>query len=788
MTLIPALPVAHYLARLLHAGLLVGALAYSTLAFPFVISDIRVEGLQRISAGTVFGAIPYNVGDDIGVLEIRQIGRSLFANGSFDDVQIGKDGNVLVIIVKERPTIDSIEFEGNKAIKTEALIEGLNESGLAEGQIFQKVTLEQIASDLERQYVTQGRYDANIETHLEELPRNRVAIKVEVYEGNVSGIQHINIVGNKVFDDATLIELLELKLPSFLSFYTKDDQYSREKLKGDLEAIESYYLDRGYLNFTIDSTQVAIASNMEDIYITVNVIEGEQFTIGDIEVVGDLHDIPEASIRAILITRQGQVFSREYMVASEENIERALGNAGYTFVSATGEPVMEDPDGDKVTVRYFVDTGRRTYVRRVNFRGNTVTQDEVLRRELRQAEGGWASTSFIEASKIRLERLGYFTEVNVETPAVPGTDDQIDVNYTVEEQPSGSISATLGYAQQIGLILGLSYQERNVIGSGNSLTVGINRSDYQKALNVSYFNPYHTIDGVSRGYSVFYQESDFDQRNIVSFSTDSYGASVNYGYPISEVSRINFGVGIESTDITTGIFSAEEISEFVKREGESFALVTLTAGYSMSALNRGLLATAGRSQSLSLEVTTPGSELEFYKINYRGQRFFSLFNPWVLRLRVDLGYGDTYGDTVTYPFYKNFYAGGVGSVRGYKRSSLGPQATPLNPSQLNDTNSIGGNVLVELSAEIIFPLPFIEDQRQIRAALFVDAGNVFNTNCLEVSSICNDLDFGDMRYSAGLAITWITGLAPISLIFSYPLNEKPGDEVERFQFELGGVF
>lgn len=781
-------PVSSRLACFLRTCLLGCGLVYSTLAFPFVISDIRVEGLQRISAGTVFGAVPYSVGNDIGALEIRQIGRSLFANGSFDDVQIGRDGDVLVIIVKERPTIDSIELDGNKAIKTEALIEGLNESGLAEGQIFQMVTLEHIATDLERQYVAQGRYDANIETSVEELPRNRVAIKVDVYEGNVSGIRHINIVGNKVFGDETLVDLLELKLPSFLSFYTKDDQYSREKLKGDLENIESYYLDRGYLNFVIDSTQVAIASNMEDIYITVNVIEGEQFTISDVDVVGELHDIPEESIRAILITRQGQVFSRELMTASEENIERALGNAGYTFVSATGEPVMDETDGDTVTVRYFVDTGRRTYVRRVNFRGNTVTRDEVLRREMRQAEGGWASTAYIEGSKIRLERLGYFLDVSVETPTVPGTEDQIDVNYTVQEQPSGSISATLGFAQQIGLILGVSYQERNVLGSGNSLTVGVNRSDYQKALNLSYFNPYHTVDGVSRGYALFYQNNDYDQRNIVSFSTDSFGTSVNYGYPISEISRINFGVGIESTNITTGAIAAKEISEFVAREGKTYDLVNFTAGYSMSALNRGLLATAGRSQSLSMEMTVPGSALEYYKINYKGQQFVPLFGPLVLRMRVDLGYGDTYGDTVTYPFYKNFYAGGVGSVRGFKRSSLGPQATPFMPNQFNETDSIGGNVLIEFSAEVIFPLPFVEDQRQIRSALFVDAGNVFNTNCLDISEICHDLELDELRYSAGLAITWITGLAPISLIFSYPLNEKPGDEVERFQFELGGVF
>ncbi len=766
---------------------LLGALTFATSAFGFVITDIRVEGLQRISAGTVFGAIPYNVGDDIGNVEIRTIARSLFETESFDDVQIGRDGNVLVIIVKERPTIDSIEFDGNKAIKTEALLEGLESSGLAEGQIFKKVTLEQIASDLERQYVSQGRYDATVEATVEDLPRNRVAIMVDVYEGNVSGIRHINIVGNTVFDDETLTDALELKLPSLLSFYTKDDQYSREKLQTDIETLESYYLDRGYLNFSVDSTQVSIAPNMEDVYITFNITEGEQFTVSSVEVAGELRDIPEASIRSLLLTREGQIFSREYMTISEERIETALGNSGYTFASATGEPVI-DENGETVTIRYFVDAGQRAYVRRINFQGNTVTQDEVLRREMRQMEGGWASTAMIEGSKIRLQRLGFFKDVNVETPSVPGTEDQIDVNYTVEEQPSGSISATVGYAEDMGLILGLSYSESNVFGTGNSVSIGVNRSDYQESLSLSFFDPYYTVDGVSRGYSVFYRKSDYGERNIASFSTDSYGASVNFGYPISEVSRIGLSVGIESTEIKEGVIPAQEISEFLANEGDQFDLLTLTASYSMSALNRGLLPTGGRAQSLSLEMTVPGSELEFYRINYSGQIFFPLFNPFVLRLRADLGFGDAYGGTDTLPFYKHFFAGGMGSVRGFESNTLGPRSTPSPQDRFNEPDPIGGNALIELSAEVLFPLPFIEDQSQMRSVFFVDAGNVFNTNCPQVSVYCLDLEDGELRYSAGIAITWITGFAPISFALSVPINEKDGDESEAFQFELGKTF
>ena len=767
--------------------ILLVTLFYCTSSFGFVISDIRVEGLQRVSAGTVFGAVPYSVGDNVGAEEIRTIARSLFQTETFDDVQIGRDGNVLVIVVKERPTIDSIEFEGNKAIKTEALIEGLQGSGLSEGQIFKKVTLDQIASDLERQYVSQGRYDANIETNIENLPRNRVAIKVDVYEGNVSGIRHINIVGNTVFDDETLIELLELKLPGWLSFYTKDDQYSREKLQSDIEVLESHYLDRGYLNFRVDSTQVSIAPNMEDVYITVNVIEGDQFKISAVEVAGELRDIPEENIRAMLLTREGQTFSRQYMTFSEERIESALGNAGYTFASATGEPAAND-DGETVTVKYFIDAGKRAYVRRLSFQGNTVTQDHVLRREMRQMEGGWASTAMIEGSKIRLQRLGFFKDVSVETPTVPGTDDQIDVNYTVEEQPSGSISATVGYAQRMGLILGLGYQESNVFGTGNSINIGINRSDYQQALNVSFFDPYYTVDGVSRGYAAFFRKSDYEERNIASFSTDSYGLNVSFGYPISEISRIGLTVGIERTEIKEGVIPAQEISEFLEKEGNEFDLVSLTASYSMSALNRGLLPTAGRSQSMSFEMTVPGSELEYYRLNYTGQIFYPFFNPFVLRLRANLGYGEAYGGTENFPFYKHFFAGGMGSVRGYESNSLGPRSTPSPQDRFNDPDPIGGNVLVELSAEVLFPLPFIEDQSQMKSVLFFDAGNVFNTNCPDVSVYCLDLDKGELRYSAGIAVTWITGFAPISFALAFPINDKEGDESESFQFELGKTF
>ena len=762
-------------------------LFWNNSASGFIISGIRLEGLQRVSAGTVFGAISYSIGDNVSSSELQGIARSIFKTESFDDVQIGRDGNVLVVLLKERPSIDSIEFEGNKAIKTEALLEGLQGSGLSEGQIFKKVTLDQIASDLERQYVSQGRYDASVEATVEELTRNRVAIKVDIYEGSVSGLKHINIIGNLAFPDEELLDLLELRIPKFFAFFSKDDQYSREKFQSDIEALESFYLDRGYLDFRIDSTQVSVAPNMEDVYITINLEEGEVYSVSGVEIAGELRDIPESSIRALILGAEDKVFSRRLMTSSEERIEAALGNAGYTFASAKGEPVQDEED-NSVTIKYFVDAGKRAYVRRVNFSGNTVTQDHVLRREMRQMENGWASTAMIEGSKIRLQRLGFFKEVNVETPAVLGMEDQIDVDFTVEEQPSGSISATVGYAENRGLILGLGYQESNVFGTGNSINIGVNRSDFQTSLSLSFFDPYFTVDGVSRGYSISYRKSDFEDFNVASFSTDSIGANVSFGYPISEISRINFNIGFENTQIEEGIIPAREISEFLDREGSEFNLITLQASYRMSALNRGLLPTGGRSQSISFDMTIPGSELEFYRINYNGQIFFPLFDPFVLRLRTDLGYGGTYGDTQTFPFYKHFFAGGMGSVRGFDGNSLGPRSTPSPQDRFNDPDPIGGNVLIEMSAEILFPLPFVDDQTQMRSVLFFDAGNVFNTNCPQVSVYCLDIDEGELRYSAGIAFTWITGFAPLSFSLSFPINEKEGDEKESFQFELGKSF
>ncbi|MDA1075883.1 MAG: outer membrane protein assembly factor BamA [Proteobacteria bacterium] len=774
--------------------LLLLGVAANAAAFP--IADIRLQGLQRVSAGTVFNEIQFKVGENIDEVGVRQLVRKLFQTGYFKDIRIDRDDDVLVLTLVERPAIESIEIEGNKAIKTEALLEGLTQQGLREGEIFKQATLERVSLELERQYVAQGRYGAAIETDIEELPRNRVAISINIEEGKTSGIRHINIVGAKRFPQEELLDRLELKHPSLLSFYKNDDKYSREKLTGDLEKLESYYKDRGFVEFEVESTQVSITPNRRQVYITINVREGEVYTIRNVNLIGELNEIRPEDLERLFVISPGQIFSQDRLKASEDRMTQALGNAGYTFATASGIPKVND-DGT-VDVEFFVDAGKRAYVRRVMFSGNEVTQDEVMRRELRQMEGGWASTSQIDLSKVRLERLGYFKGVEVETPEVPGTDDQIDVEFALEEQPSGSISATLGYAQYSGLILGASYQENNVLGTGNSLGVGVSWSSFQQSANFSYFNPYYTIDGVSRGYSAYFRRLDYDERNIASYSTDSVGLGINFGLPIGEVSRINFGAIIDNTEITEGAFAAQEISDFIDQNGTEALNLKVNGSWSMSTLNRGIFATRGMSQSVAAELSVPGSDLQYYKLNYTGEIYFPLTRSLTLRLRTELGYGDSYGDTSSLPFYEHFFSGGFGSVRGFEQSTVGPRSTPPN-TDINgnpippgffepEGDPFGGNLLVEGSAEIIFPMPFVDDGRQFRPVVFFDIGNVFNTECSEVSVNCFDFSVDELRYSIGFGITWLAGLGPMTFSIAYPLNEGPLDEVETFQFELGRTF
>ncbi|MDA8651574.1 outer membrane protein assembly factor BamA [Porticoccaceae bacterium] len=751
----------------------------------FQILDIRIEGLQRVSAGTVFAALPVSVGDVVDESTIRDATRSIFRTGYFADVIMARENGILVVGLVERPAVTEINIDGNKAIETDQLMDALRDNGLAEGQIFRQVILEGMGQELQRQYVSQGRYGALVETEVTPLPRNRIAVDINIDEGDVAKIRHINIVGNKTFSEQELLDGFEQNKTGWLSWITSDDKYSREKLSGDLETLESWYLDRGYLNFQVSSTQVSVSPNKESVYITINIDEGDVYRISEIELAGELI-IPEKQVRGLVLLREDAVFSQILMTTTSEYISKRLGNEGYTFAEVDGFPEV-DEETKTAKVTFLVKPGMRAYVRRIDFRGNTKTADEVLRREMRQMESASANNALIELSKVRLERIGFFKEVNVETIPVPGKNDQIDVVYTVEEQPSGSVGANLGYSQGYGLMLGANLTENNFLGSGKQVGVGINKSTYQSSINFSYTEPYFTTDGVSAGYSVYVRETDYSKLQLQPFSQDTSGASVNWSYPLSEVQRIGFGFGYEYLELDLGDYSTSEVIEdFVENNGNWFKSVSANVNWVKSTLNRGIFATRGTSQRLGLDVMMPGSGLEYYKVSYKATHLRGLTNNFTLKLKADLGYGESYGDTSQMPFFKNFYSGGLGSVRGYKRYSLGPQNSVS--SGFGRARPIGGNVQIVLGAEVIFPLPFVKDQRSVQSALFFDAGNVFNTKCNDLEVNCFSPKDGELRYSVGLGATWLSGFGPITFSIAKPLNSEDYDETEVFQFSLGNQF
>ena len=761
--------------------------SFSISAEVFQVDDIRIEGLQRVSAGTVFAALPVSVGDLIDEPVVREATRSLFRTGYFSDVVMVRENGVLVIGLVERPAVTEINLDGNKAIETEQLIDALRDNGLAEGQIFRQVILEGMVQELQRQYVSQRRYGALVKTEVKELPRNRVAVNIDIDEGDVAKIRHINIVGNSDFTEETLLDEFEQNSTGWLSWISSNDKYAREKLAGDIETLESWYLDRGYLQFAVVSTQVSISPNKESVYITININEGDIFKVSDIELSGELK-IPEAQIRAMVLLTEGSTFSQALMTTSKEFIARRLGNEGYTFAEIEGYPELNE-EAKTAKITFVVKPGMRAYVRRIEFRGNTKTADNVLRREMRQMEGGSANNALIESSKVMLERLGFFKEVRVENVPVAGTNDLLDVIYTVEEQPSGSVGASVGYSQGYGLILGANLSENNFFGTGKQVGVGLNKSKYQTSINFSYTEPYFTVDGVSVGYSVFARETDYGEYNVSSFSTDTYGASVNWSYPVTDIQRIGFGFTYENLEISSGTYDSKEISEFVTENGTNFDVVSGNVNWVQSTLNRGVFATRGTMQRISADLALPGSGLEYYKITYKAQHLRGLYGPLTLKLRADFGYGESYGGTTTMPFFKNFYGGGFGSVRGFKKNTLGPQDTP--PSGLafyDDPDPIGGNVQVEMGAEVLFPLPFLKDQRSVQSSLFLDVGNIFNTKCGETQVNCFKPDVGELRYSVGLGATWLSGFGPITFSIAKPLNSNDFDETEVFQFSLGNQF
>ena len=789
----------------------------TVLAFEeFIVNDIRIAGLQRVSTGSIFNTIPISVGDKIDDRKIVDITRALFATEQFDDIQIGRDGNALIITVAERPSISSIDISGNSALKTEVLLESFDGIGITEGQVYKRSTLERMKAELVRSYSSQGRYGAGVEIYETPQPRNRVSISIEIDEGESAKIDGITILGNNIFSDEDLLDVMELSEGSWLSFLSNDDQYSREKLQGDLENLESYYLDRGYLQFSIESSQVSISRDRSSIYITYIISEGPQYTISDVKIVGDM-PLNEELIDPIIETQKDITYSQAQITQIEEIFTSLLGNEGYAFASVKGQPDI-DEEMLEVDLSFVIDPGKRTYTRKILFEGNEITQDDVLRREMRQFEGAWASDDKIEQSRVRLERLGFFKEVNVETVPVPGTDDQIDVKFRVEEETTGNVGGNLGYSD-FGLMIGFNLQERNFLGTGNSVGIAINKSIYQEVYNLSFYDPYFTIDGASRGYSLYYRKTDYGEFNIANYTSDSQGLGIQFGYPISDTQRVGLNLTYDKTEIDQGTLPVRDILDFLLEEGNSFQTVSAQAVWSRITLNRGMFPTDGASTEALFLATLPLSDINYYKLNIR-QKFYQPLNVWdlVFGFQGEIGYLAPYGDTNTVPFFQHFYAGGPRSLRGFESNTLGPRATPspcygfdtvndLCPPLIDSNfdgipdspaynqsiiyqrdDPIGGDVKIEGSMQLIFKLPMVEDQRSMRTAFFFDFGNVFAMECREYQVSCYKPSIDELRYSIGVGLTWITGFGPMSFAISKPYNEDRYERTEEFQFTIGTVF
>lgn len=734
----------------------------------FVIKDIRVEGVQRISAGTVFNYLPVKVGDTFTQARGQEAIRALYKTGFFKDVQLAREGDVLVVKVSERPAISKIEITGAKDISKDDLKKGLREVGFVEGRVFNRSLLEQIEQELQRQYFARGRYSVRIKPTVTPLERNRVDVTIDISEGRTARIQEINIVGNERFSDKELRKLFTLQTKAGL--FGKKNQYSRQQLVGDLERLRNYYQDRGYLEFDITSTEVAITPDKEQIYISINLSEGQKYTVSDVKLAGKL-PMPKEQLAQLITITPGDVFSRKRVTEATKSITDRLGNEGYAFANVNAIPDV-DKEKAKVGFTFFVDAGKRVYVRRINFFGNVSTRDNVLRREMRQLEGGWFSTEKVQRSRERLQRTGFFEDVTIETPPVPGSPDQVDINVTVKERLTGNLLFGIGYGDG-QIILSGSITETNLFGTGKEFSASLNTSKSNRLLNLRYVNPYWKKSGISRGFRLFFQDIDTESTNVGEYQTDTAGGGVFFGLPISESRRIRLGFDLEQTNITANSDSAQVAQDFVAQNGDSNTVLKLTLGWSQDTTNRAFFPTKGAIQTISGEITTPGSDLDYYKVSWLGARYWPTTRNTSIRIKGELSFGNGYGDTDELPFYENFYAGGPTTVRGYAPRSLGPTDTapPFDP--------IGGDKRLIGNTEWAFPVPGQSQNKSMRMSFFVDTGWVWGPG--------EDVDLSQLRYSTGLAFNWLSPVGPLTIILAKALNAEPGDETETVQFTLGAA-
>jgi outer membrane protein insertion porin family len=742
---------------------------------PFVIKDIRIEGLQRTEPGTIFTYLPVQAGDVMSDEKATQAIKSLYNTGFFKDVRIEADGDVLVVTVQERSAIAKIDFSGNKSFPSDKMTEGLKQIGISEGLIFDKSQLDRAEQEIKRQYLAQGKYGATVKTVVSPLERNRVAVRFEIEEGVVAKIRDINIVGNNAYTTDDLRAEFLLTTPNWMSWWNKDDQYSKQKLTADLETLKSFYMNQGYLEFSIDSTQVSISPDKQDIYITVNVTEGEKYTISDVKLAGELQ-VPEEDLKSLIKIQKGDVFNRQMVTETSKAIGDRLGNEGYAFSNVNAIPEINKVD-HTAAFTFFVDPGKRVYVRRINLTGNTRTRDNVLRREMRQLESAWYAGDKINRSKERLDRLQYFDSVDVETPAVPGTTDQVDVNINVTEKSTGSIQFGAGLSSSDGVVLGVTVNQPNFLGTGNRVNAQVNTSKRNTVYSLSYTDPYFTPDGVSRGFDVYRRDVDTSSDNSIgTYDSQSYGAGVRFGLPLSEQAYFTVGLTGDFTKIDLSSDSPKQYKDFCgNSSGCTSNSLQLSAAWTHDSRDNTLFPNRGVMQRLSAEVAIPVLDLEYYKLEYKHTWFKDVTKTFTFMLNGELGYADSYGNK-EYPFFKNFYVGGVNSVRGFDNGSIGPRDFDVNGEDF----AIGGTTRIVGNAEIFAPVPLIKNSSQFRLSAFVDAGNVYANN--------QSINLGDLRYSTGVGVSWFSPFGPLKLVFAKALNEKEGDQTENLQFQLGSQF
>ena len=750
--------------------LLILAFGKASAFAPFTVEEIKVEGLQRITTGTVFNYLPIELHDRVDELRTQQAISALYSTGFFHDIQLLRNGNVLVVKVVERPSIASVTISGNDKIGGEELLDALKDLGLAKGKTFDRSLLDRIQQDMQRQYFSLGHYAVDVATEVTETDQNRVDVHIEIKEGDIAKIQVINIVGNTVFPEDELLDQFELGSAPYFSLFSSRDQYSKPKLGADLETLRSYYMDRGYINFDVESTQVSITPDRQGVYITINIGEGEQYSFSSVKLAGDLV-VDKDELKALVDIEPGDVFSRRKLNAASQMLTSRLGKDGYAFANVNAIPDVNKEERT-VGLTFFIDPGTRTYVRRINISGNQQTEDEVIRREMRQMEGAWLSPDRVERSRVRIQRLGYLSSVNIDTQRVPGTTDQVDVEIDVVEQPSGSLMVGLGYSDGQGMLLNASVSQNNFLGSGEKITAEINTSAVNTIYSFSHTDPYYTLDGVSRSIKAYYRETDTSRRtSIANYVTDVWGGTVNFGIPMSEYDTVRIGLGYENISITTTEYTPGAYNNFLAENGDNFGIARLTLGWSHDTRNRTIFATKGFLQTLSADLISPTSGLEFYKIYSRTRWFAPLSKTFTLTFNGEVSHGEAYGETSDLPFFEKFYAGGARSVRGYRASSLGPTEGTIN---------LGGNFRVVGNAEIVFPPPFSPESSTVRMSLFFDTGSVFS----DVSAY----EGSELRRSAGVSLLWLSPLGPLSFSYAEPLNDEPGDRTENFQFTLGTFF